>query len=78
MIDGVAWDLQGATQGGEEHAEGEHPGEQPFLVDPERRHHVAVLRRRPGQDAEPRAVEQQPKRAQHGGAENDQQQVVAR
>ena len=46
-------------------AEREHRGEQHALVDAERAHHLAVLRRRAHQRAPARAVQQQPQRAQH-------------
>ena len=56
----VARDLQRAAERGEKDAEREHAGEQPFLIDAERRHHVAVLRRGAHQHAPARALEQQP------------------
>ena len=41
----IARDLQGASERRQKYADRKHAGEQPFLIDAERRHHVAVLRR---------------------------------
>ena len=75
---GIARDLERAAERGEEDAEREHAREQPFLIDAERRDHVAVLRRRAHQHAPARALEQQPENAEHDRAEHDQEQIVAR
>ena len=75
---GIARNLQRAAERCEKDAEREHAGEQPFLIDAERRHHVAVLRRRAHQHAPARALEQQPEPAEHDRAEPDQEQIVAR
>ena len=74
----VARDLQRAAERCEKDAERKHAGEQPFLIDAERRHHVAVLRRRAHQHAPARALEQQPEPAEHDRTERDQEQVIAR
>ena len=74
----IARNLQRAAEGCEKDAERKHAGEQPFLIDAERRHHVAVLRRRAHQNAPARALEQQPEPAEHDRTEPDQEQVVAR
>ena len=63
---------------GEEDAERKYAREQPFLIDAERRHHVAVLRRRAHQHAPARTLEQQPEDAEHDGTERDQEEIVAR
>ena len=56
----IAWNLQGTAERRQKYADRKHAGEQPFLIDAERRHHVAVLRRRAHQHAPARALEQQP------------------
>ena len=63
---------------GEKDAEREDAGEQPFLVDAERRHHLAILRRRAHQHAPGRAAEEQPDERENERSEGDQQQVVSR
>ena len=78
MIDRITRNLQRAAERGEENAEREHAGKQPFLVDAERGDHVAVLRRRAHQHAPAGAVKQQPQRAEHHRAEHDQQDIVGR
>ena len=78
VMHGIARDLERAAERGEEDAEREHAGEQPFLIDAERRDHVAVLRRRAHQHAPARALEQQPENAEHDRAEHDQEQIIAR
>ncbi len=78
MMYGITRDLQRATQRGEKHTEREHTGEQPFLIDAERGHHVAVLRRRAHQHAPARALEQQPEHAEHNRTDRNQKQIVAR
>ena len=75
---GVPRDLQCAAEGCEKDAEREHAGEQPFLIDAERRHHVAVLRRGAHQHAPARALEQQPEPAEHDWTKRNQEQIVAR
>ena len=75
---GITRDLQRAAEGREEDAEGENAGKQPFLVDAERRHHLAVLRGGPHEDAEPGAVEQQIDQAEDERAEPDEEQIVGR
>ena len=75
---GIARDLQRAAERGEKDAECEHAGEQPFLIDTECGHHVAVLRRRAHQNAPAGALEQQPENAEHDRAERDQEQIIAR
>jgi len=77
VIDGIARNLQRTAQRREEHTESEDAGEQPFLVDAERRHHVAVLRRGAHQHAPSRAVKQQPQNAEHRRPEDHQQHVVS-
>ena len=74
----VARNLQRAAERCEKHTEREHAGEQPFLIDAERRHHVAVLRRRAHQYAPARTLEQQPEHAEHDRAERDQEEIIAR
>ena len=54
----VARDLQRAAECREKYPEREHAGEQPFLIDAERRHHVAVLGRGAHQHAPAGALEQ--------------------
>src|SRR5260370_39288144 len=56
MVHRVARNLQAATERREENPEREHAGEQPFLIDAERGHHVAVLRRRANQNAPARSL----------------------
>src|SRR6267142_1663891 len=46
MVHRVARNLQAAAERREKNPEREHAGEQPLLIDAERGHHVAVLRRR--------------------------------
>ena len=75
---GVARNLQRAAKGCEENAEREHAGEQPFLIDAERRHHVAVLGRRTHQHAPARSLEHQPQDCEHDRTEPDQEQIVGR
>src|SRR5205807_8140998 len=43
VMHGIPRYLQRAAEACEKYAEREHAGEQPFLIDAERRHHVAVL-----------------------------------
>jgi hypothetical protein len=74
----LARDLHRAAEAGKKDAEREHAGEQPGLVDPERRHHGAILGRGPHQDAPARLVEQQPQQPQHHRAEADQQEIIGR
>ena len=78
MVDGIARNLQRAAKRREEDAERKHASEQPFLIDAQRRHHVAVLGRGAHQHAPSRALEHQPENAEHDGPEHDQEQVVAR
>ena len=78
VMHGVARNLQRAAERCEENADREHAGEQPFLIDAECRHHVAVLRRRAHQHAPARALEQQPQDSEHDRAQRDQEQVVGR
>ena len=73
----LARQLQRAAQAREHRAEREHTGEQPGLVHAERTDHLAILRRRAHQHAPAGALEQQPQRAQHQRASDDQQQIVA-
>ena len=65
---GDARDLQRAAEPGEEGAEKQRAGEQHRLVDAERRHHVAILRRGAHQDAETRPAQQKPDEPEHHGA----------
>ena len=78
MMHGIAWNLQCAAECRKKHAERKHAGEEPFLIDAERRHHVAVLRRRANQHAPARALEQQPQPAKHDRTKCDQEQVITR
>ncbi len=75
---GVAGNLQRTAECRQKHADREHAGEQPFLIDAEGCDHVAVLRRRAHQNAPPRALKQQPQQAENDGAEADQKQIVGR
>ena len=74
----LAWQFERASQRGEEDAEREDAGEQPFLVDAERGDHFPILRRRAHQHAPARAAEQQPQQPEHERAEPDEQQVISR
>ncbi len=76
MVHGIARNLQRAAEGGEKYAERENAGEQPFLIDAERCHHVAVLRRGANQHAPARALEHQPQQSQHHRTERDQEQII--
>ena len=78
MMHGVARDLQRAAERCEKDPEREHASEQPFLIDAERGHHVAVLRRRAHQHAPARSLEQQPEPAKHDRTDSDQEQIIAR
>ena len=78
VMHGVARNLQRAAERREKDAEREHAGEQPFLIDAERRHHVAILGRGADQHAPARALEQQPQQPEHDRTERDQEQIVAR
>ena len=68
--------LQRAAEPGQRRAEEQRAGEQQRLVDAQRAHHLAVLRRRPHQHAEARLVHQQPQGAQHQRPHGDQEQLV--
>ena len=78
VMHGIARDLQRAAERREEDADGEHRGEQPFLIDAERCDHVAVLRRGAHQNAPAGALEQKVEDAEHDRAEHDQEQIVGR
>ena len=78
VIDGVARNLQRAAQCRQEHADREHTGEQPFLIDAQCRHHVAILGRGTNQHTPARSLEQQPQHAEHDRPQRDQKQIVAR
>ena len=78
MIDRVARNLQCAAERREKDAECEYTGEQPLLIDAERGHHVAVLRRGTHQHAPSRAMKQQPQRAEHHRPQHHQQHIVSR
>ncbi len=67
-----------AAESGQPGAEGEHRGEQHALINAERCHHLAVLRRGPHQPPPPRPREEQPEQGQHRRADRDQHQVVDR
>ena len=73
----IARDLQGAAERRQKYADRKHGCEQPFLVDAERRHHVAVLRRRADQNAPTGALEQEPEDAEHNRTQRDQEQIIA-
>ena len=75
---GVARDLQRAAEGCEKYPEREHAGEQPFLIDAECCHHVAVLGRGANQHAPAGALEQQPQQSQHDRTERDEKEIVGR
>ena len=75
---GIARDLQRAAERGQKHPERKYAGEQPFLIDAERRDHVAILRRGANQHAPACALEHQPQQSKHDGTEPDQEQVIAR
>ena len=70
--------LQRAAKPGQRRAEEQRAGEQQRLVDAERAHHLAILRRRPYQHAEARLVHEQPQEAQHQRSHRDQEQLVGR
>ena len=74
----VARNLQRAAERREKYADREHAGKQPFLIDTERRHHVAILRRGADQNAPARALEQQPQQSEHDRTEHNQEQVIGR
>ena len=78
MMHGIARDLQRAAERGEKDPEREHAGEQPFLIDAECGHHVAVLGRGTHQHAPARSLEHQPQGREHDRAEPDQEQIVGR
>ena len=78
MIGGIARNPQRTAESGEEDAKREHAGEQPLLIDAERRHHIAVLRRGADQHAPSGAAKQQPEDAENNRAEDDQEQVIGR
>ncbi len=78
MMHGIAWDLERTAESGEENADRKHAREQPFLIDAQRRDHVAVLRRCAHQHAPARALEQEPENAEHDRSEHDQEQIIAR
>ena len=73
-----ARDLERAAEAGEKGAEKQRAGEQHRLVDAERRHHVAILRRRPHQNAEAGPAQEKPDEAEHDGAGGDQHELVGR
>jgi len=56
----VARNLQRAAERGEKDADCEHAGKQPFLIDAECCHHVAILRRGTNQHTPACSLEQQP------------------
>src|SRR6185437_16179363 len=70
--------LKRATKCCEQNTERKYGRKQPFLVDTERRYHVAVLRGGTDQHTPPRALEQQPENAENNGAKHDQKKIVAR
>ncbi len=72
----IARNLQRAAEGREKDAKREDAGKQPFLINTERCHHVAVLRRRTDQGAPSRALKQQPQTAEDNRPERDQDQVI--
>ena len=74
----IARDLQRTAERREKNPDRKHAGEQPFLIDPERGHHVAILRRGADQHAPPRSLEQQPQQAKHQRTKRDQEEVVGR
>ena len=77
-IGGDARDLECAAETGEERAEKQRSGEEHRLIDAERRHHVAILRRGADQDAEAGLSQQQPYETEHDGPGGDQHQFVGR
>ena len=77
-LGGLARQFKRATQASEKDAEREDTGEQPFLVDAERRNHLAILSGGPHQHAPGRAVEDEPDERKNERSEPDQQEVVGR
>jgi hypothetical protein len=75
---GGFWNLQGATEPGQEGAEEEGAGEEERLVDAERADHVAVLRRGAHEDSEARPPEQHPQSAEHDRTGGDEDELVGR
>ena len=78
MVSRLPRQLERAAEAGEKDAERKDAGEQPFLVDAERRHHLAVLRRRAHQHAPGSAAEEDPQEREDERTERDQQEVVGR
>ena len=78
VVHGVARNLQRAAKRGKKNAEREYAGEQPFLIDAECSHHVAVLGRGADQHAPAGALEQQPQDSSTTGLSTNQEQVVGR
>ena len=70
--------LQRAASAGEQRAEREHCGEQPFLIDAERTRHLPVLGRGAHQRSPARARQKEVEGDENEGAEHDQKQVVLR
>ena len=78
VVGGLARQFKRAAEAREKDAEREDAGEEPFLVDAERRHHLAILSRGAHQHAPGRAVEDEPDERENERSERDQQQVVSR
>ena len=70
--------LDRPAQPGQRRTEKQHAGEQPALVDAERRDHLPVESRGAHQRAPARAVEQQPETGQHQRRDRDQDEIVFR
>ena len=73
-----ARDLERAAEAGEKGAEKQRAGEQHRLVDAERRHHVAILRRGAHQNAEPGPAQEKPDEPEHDRPGGDQHELIGR
>ena len=75
-VGGLAGQLQGTAQSGQQSTQRKHGGEQPGLVHAQRADHFAVLRGRTNQGAKTGAGEKQPQQRQHHRPRHDQKEVV--
>ena len=70
--------LERAGEPGQKRAQDEHAGEEPRLVDAERRDHLAVLRGGADQHTPARPVEDEPEQRRDERAEDEHREVVGR
>ena len=73
---GIPRQLQGAAERREPCAEREHRGEQPGLIDAQRPDHLPILGGGAHENPPTGAAKQQVQRAEHGGPERDQDDLV--